>query len=147
MRILFLPSYLYDMKRALLLLFFSIKTCFAQTTVSPLTQGIWRAELQINDTFRYPSILSTSEGLEIMNGRERLPVNEYSLVGDTLVIRFPVFDAEVRCRYTADSLNGFFLNHARKTQNVVPFRAAAGQDFDSRIVPNVLSRISAEDGR
>ena len=130
MRMLFLPSYLYDMKRALLLLFFSINTCFAQTTVSPLTQGIWRAELQINDTLSLPfNFLSTSEGLEIMNGRERLPVNEYSLVGDTLVIRFPVFDAEVRCRYTADSLNGFFLNHARKTLNVVPFRAAAGQGF------------------
>lgn len=97
---------------------------------NPLRSGIWRAELQINDTLSLPfTFLSSEHTIELMNGRERLPVNEISFAGDSVFLRFPVFDAEIRCRQVGDSLNGLFLNHARKTRNVIPFRASAGQGF------------------
>lgn len=118
------------MKRVLLLFFLGINGCSAQTAANPLLLGIWRAELQINDTLSLPfTFLVHDAGIDLMNGKERLPVNEIGTNGDSVFIRFPVFDAEIRCRYSGDSLNGFFLNYARKTHNVVPFRAAAGQGF------------------
>ena len=122
-------SYLYSMNRLrllaiLLLLFLNVRAG------NPLRTGIWRAELQINDTLFLPfTFLSSENGIDLMNGKERLPVNEISFVGDSVLFRFPVFDAEIRCLQLGDSLTGYFHNYMRKTKNRIPFRAAAGQGF------------------
>lgn len=64
-----------------------------------------------------------SDYLEIENGTERIYVDEISKSGDSVWIRLPVFDSEIRCLYNSGQLTGNFINHSRKTNQVLPFRA------------------------
>jgi len=94
-----------------------------------ITKGIWRGVLQLNDSVQLPfnfELKSNSDYpyvIEIINGLERIQITDVKLRGDSIVFKMPVFDSEFRCKNYTDSLSGVWINHARKTKNIIPFSA------------------------
>lgn len=82
---------------------------------------------------------------EIINGDERIKVNEVYIVNDSMIIKMPVFDSEFRVKYGPQSMTGTYINHARKDKNIFPFQAEYGKSYrftEERITPvaNVTGR-------
>src|SRR5205085_9066414 len=98
-----------------------------------LFTGIWRAtlilpegELQFN--FEVKNVQNKTL-VEIINGEERIVVDEVSEEGDSVFFKMPVFDFEFRA-YTINGLmRGVYINHARKTNPEIPFEARYGEQF------------------
>lgn len=105
-----------------------------QAQTAALKPGTWHGALALNDTTQLPFgfEVQSSGGktsLDIMNAQEQINVDEVSFAGDSVFIKMPVFDSEFRCKQkNASSLEGVWINHARKDRNVIPFKAAAGTD-------------------
>lgn len=93
-----------------------------------LPVGTWHASLQLNDSVVLPFNFEVhDDGWTILNARERILVTEISHAGDSVFIRIPVYDSEIRCRKNGDTLEGNFINHARTSLNVIPFSARPGK--------------------
>ncbi len=95
---------------------------------SQVKHGMWHGEFQLNDSVVLPfQFESRGNSLDFINARERISVSEITASGDSLFIRMPVFDSEIRCKLNGDSMIGQFINHARTSDNVVPFKASIGK--------------------
>ncbi|HEV7230763.1 MAG TPA: TlpA disulfide reductase family protein [Bacteroidia bacterium] len=93
-----------------------------------LKDGNWRAALRLNDSTELPFYFDAvytngSLSIEILNAKERIVVDEISLTSDSLNFRMPVFDSEFKCRNYYGTLQGVWINHARKDHNTLPFSA------------------------
>lgn len=90
-------------------------------------RAVWHGSLQLNDSTSlrfYFDLLQTKEpSIEIYNAEEVIRVNEVKVKGDSLLFRMPIFDSEFKLKRYPDSLTGSWINHSRKTKNVIPFRA------------------------
>ena len=107
-----------------ILLFFLPFCSFGQ-----LKPGPWHGELQLHDSVKLPVSFDVADhALQVINAQERISVTEITYADDSVFIRMPVFDSEIRCRINGDSLKGNFLNHARTNFNVIPFTAAYGRN-------------------
>src|ERR1700746_2737836 len=89
-----------------------------------MKSGTWRGVLTLNDSTGLPFNFEVKNELEIysvifMNAKERIVANEIVMKGDSVFIQMPVFDSEFRCRNLGDSLSGVWINHARKTNNII----------------------------
>lgn len=90
-------------------------------------KGVWRGALQLNDSTELTFNFEVKESLlEIINGEERIVVDEIQFVGhDSVSIKMPVFDSEFRMQMIGDTLmKGNWINYARKNKNVIPFFAS-----------------------
>lgn len=65
--------------------------------------------------------------ITIRNADERIVVDEIIVRKDSLIIRMPVFDTELRVKVRSDYWEGEWINHYRKDKNRIPFKAFAGQ--------------------
>src|SRR4051812_15468794 len=93
-------------------------------------RGMWRFVLQLNDSLELPFTAELNENaLQIMNAEERISVDEISYENDSIYIKMPVFDSELRAQFTDSTMKGNFINHARKNKNVIPFYADYGLGF------------------
>lgn len=125
------------------LLFFALNI-HSQTN---LQTGVWKGVLKLNDSTELPfnfEVKNISEKifLEIINGTERINVNEIYFHKDSVFIKLPVFDSEFRCLLKGDSLKGTWYNHSRKDKNRIPFIAKQGE---SRFITKPTDYISPID--
>ncbi|MBP6333972.1 MAG: TlpA family protein disulfide reductase [Bacteroidia bacterium] len=96
----------------------------------PLNEGPWRALIRLNDTTSLPFNFTVfSDHLEIINADEKIIVDEIKYSGDSVFIKLPVFDTEIRCQMGENLLDGQFINHSRPTNNILKFRAESGIDW------------------
>lgn len=92
-----------------------------------LLTGMWIGLLQMAGPelpFRFE--LTTSGGnphLIIYNAEERIDCDEFSMNGDSLFIRLPLYNSEFRIRSHHDSLTGVWINRGRKVPATLTFRA------------------------
>ena len=98
-----------------------------------LATGIWRATLSLPDgelpfTFELKNN-NNKYIIEIINGKEKIPVNEITLKEDSLFARLPVFDSEIKVKISQDEMNGEWVNYSRKTNQSIPFNAKAGISY------------------
>lgn len=120
-----------------------------------MKNGIWRAELTLSDSIQdTPKPLQNKECLltlpfnfefdnkdkpriNIINGEEKILVDEVHVSKDSINFHLPFFDSEVKAKIVDDStIAGTYINHARNNKNVFPFNAR----FDSgRFVPQSSS--------
>jgi thiol-disulfide isomerase/thioredoxin len=101
---------------------------FPVCVYSQIQKGLWQGEFKLNDSISLPVKFDVKgSSIEFINDRERIKVTEISYAGDSVFIRMPVFDSEIRCIMKGDSLFGNFLNHARTKDNVIPFIASYGR--------------------
>lgn len=132
-------------------LFFSLISFINVTEVKPagIQTGMWRGVLTINGgelPFNFEAKYAGSKlQIEIMNGEEKILVDEISLVDDSVIIKMPVFDSEFRLKYAPQMLTGLWINHARKANNVFPFKAEYGKSY--RFTPEALKPVDNISGR
>lgn len=109
-------------------------TAITSTAASRIKEGVWRGVLQLNDSmqlpFNFETVVSKSSiKIIFINAEERIEAKEVKRQGDSLLIKMPVFDSEFRCRIYEDSLQGNWVNHARKSRNIIPFKAFYNVDY------------------
>ncbi len=112
--------------------FFSfLLTCVCLlNSIASIKPGTWRGALLLNEkeSIELPFNFDVKqEGnktiIVIRNAEEKITIQEISRNDDSLNFLMPVFDSEFRTRNYGDSLVRVWINHARKEQNVIPFKA------------------------
>jgi len=117
----------YSILTFLLLSFFIVRTGWAAGPGLP--NGQWRAVLERKDghsiVFNFESKDSAGKKiLYIRNAAERLLVDDISYKGDSVVIRLPFFESQLRAVITAEgNLRGVWLKRGADSYQVVPFVA------------------------
>lgn len=94
-----------------------------------LVTGIWRATLSLPDAelpFNF-KVNDNAKGytIEIINADEKILVDEISFQGDSVFIKLPVFDSEIRTKVSDKQMTGNWINYSRKTNQLIPFNAKA----------------------
>ena len=115
---------------ASVLVFFS--ACQPKEEAS-LNSGHWRATLDLNGhplSFDLELLISpgtpTLEAI-IINGEEQITIPENRLTSDSLILRLPVFNTEIKASIIqGDSLHGFFYDYSRPNNYKIPFTAIYG---------------------
>jgi peroxiredoxin len=100
------------------------------STSITLALGIWRAVL-LTPGGELPFNFEVSKKAEaytitIINGDERLRLDEVVIKEDSVIARFPVYESELRLKIKGDSLSGVFINLTRQTHAAIPMLAKAG---------------------
>jgi len=113
-----------------------------------LITGIWRAVL-ITPGGELPFNFELDRNKEsytitIINGEERLKLDDVVVNGDSVIARFPVYESELRLKSKGDSLTGKFINLTRQTNAEIPMFAKAG---DKRRFTSTAKATNNPDGR
>ncbi len=96
--------------------------------------GMWRAVFVLHDGVELPVIFEVKQDdhghyeFVLMNGRERINVNEIAIHDDSITIKLPIFDTEISGTFNTNRIDGNFINHSRTTDNIIPFHATFGPD-------------------
>ena len=130
------------MKKIILFSLISI-TLNAQIHVN---EGLWRGVLTLDakKQLEVPFIFNVfyADGqptLTIFNGDEKIVVDESEMKDDSLFFKMPVFDTEFRCKVFPGLIQGIWINHSKKENNVIPFSAVFGQT--QRFRTAVITRV------
>ncbi|MEQ9581617.1 MAG: TlpA family protein disulfide reductase, partial [Arenibacter sp.] len=107
-----------------------------------LEEGIWLAELEVDDDQNLPfnfSLKNKGRGtyaIELYNADETIFIDEIKVKKDSVIIRFPVFEGYLAGKFTAKEIMGKFIKENEAT--VLPFRAVHGikERFKSDGIPN-----------
>ena len=128
--------------------FFSIISFLAHAQIQP-KKGIWRGVLLLNVeknrelpfNFEIKKIGGKTE-LIIHNAQERITVTEVISKKDSLNFKMPVFDSEFLCQLIGDTvLKGFWINHAKKENNIIPFTAIYGNSKRFLFLPSKANTV------
>ncbi len=87
--------------------------------------GTWRASLKLDDKHFLPFIFEIKDDstILILNAEEKIQVEEVAILSDSIRIKLPVFDSEIRAKVFNDKMQGFWLNNARKNDKKISFSA------------------------
>ena len=97
--------------------------------------GQWRALLVRNDgnDIAFNFDVKDSAGKQVLylrNAGERILVDEITHAGDSLFIKFPFYESQLRARVTPEgNLEGVWLRHLADSWLVVPFKAFYGEGY------------------
>ena len=122
-------------KIKLILSIFILTQIFGCTPNEP-NKGIWRGEIQLNENAEesvLPFIFEwyqNSEGNDeilIINAGEKIKVNEINFEGDSVFIKLPVFNDEIRASYeNSNLLSGRYIHTGSRSTYSMPFKAKYG---------------------
>lgn len=108
----------------ILLLFFASLPSFAQ---SNLSVGTWRAVIQAQgQEIPFNFEVSKKDGkqlINIINGKERLSVDEIVFFKDSVKIPLHIFDAQIVAKISEERLDGEFIKNTAKNDYHLPFSA------------------------
>jgi thiol-disulfide isomerase/thioredoxin len=116
---------------------------FQQLSAAPaFRNGQWRAVLTRKDgneiVFNFE--VKDSAGRQIMyirNAAERILVDDITFRDDSILIRLPFFESQLRARFTADgNLEGIWLRHLATDYQSISFRAWHDEDWRFPVVPD-----------
>ena len=103
--------------------------------VRTLRNGQWRAVLERADSnniiFNFEVKDSNAKKiLYIRNAAERLLVDDIAIKSDSILIRFPFFESQLRAVFVnEDELNGVWIKRLADKDQVMPFKAFRNQPF------------------
>ena len=102
--------------------------------ISAFKNGIWLAKLKTTSGAVIPFNfeLKDSAGkksINIINGKERFKVNDVRVVGDSVLIKMPLFDSEIRAQLKGNTLEGNWVRHLGTKNVLVPFSAQADVSY------------------
>lgn len=100
---------------------------------------LWRAMLLLHPGVEMPFNFAMEENhgrtrIVFMNGDERIIAEEVKVTDDSIFIKMPVFDAEIKAKILKFKdapvrMDGNFINHARTKDNIIRFTADANQNI------------------
>jgi thiol-disulfide isomerase/thioredoxin len=107
----------------------------ACTSKPEFRDGQWRAQLERKDgnnvVFNFE--VRDSGGKKVLymrNAGERIQVDSVSIIGDSVLIRFPFFESQLRGALTADgNLEGVWIIHLADSFRAMPFKAFYGENY------------------
>ncbi len=118
-----------------------------------LKNGIWLAKLKTASGQYIPFNfeLKDSAGrkqMTVINGKERFKVTDITVKGDSVLIKMPLFDTEIRAALKENVLQGNWVRHIGSKNILIPFSAEANASwrfFSSPAKPkfNISGRWSA----
>ena len=96
--------------------------------------GIWRATLKTSSAAEIPFNFelvdsSGTKFVTIINGMERLRVDEILFSSDSIFIKMPLFDSEIRAKNQGNILSGKWILHLADKDAVMQFDAKSGDDW------------------
>ena len=91
--------------------------------------GTWRATLKTQSGTEIPFNFEVKDSadqkfLDIINGEERFRVNEISLENDSLLIRMPLFDSEIKTVLKNGSISGQWIKYYADSIQTMQFNAS-----------------------
>ncbi len=98
------------------------------TTTIKLAIGIWRAFL-VTPGGELPFVMEISKNdsayvFHIANGPEKMLLDEVRMEGDSVFVRFPIYESELRLKVVnPNELEGNFINLTRTTNAAIPLHA------------------------
>ncbi|HET6253163.1 MAG TPA: TlpA disulfide reductase family protein [Puia sp.] len=118
-----------------------------------LRDGQWRAYLERKDgnnvVFNFE--VKDSAGRKILymrNAGERVLVDSIRMEGDSVLIRFPLFESQLRGALTADgNLEGVWIIHLADSFRAMPFKAVYGEGYRFAGKSSVKDTAASVDGR
>ena len=115
-------------------LLFLITVSSCKPSDQEMNAGMWRATLKTSSAAEIPFNfeLIDSAGvkyLNLINGEERLRVDEISFSSDSVFIRMPLFDTEIRAKNKGNILSGQWIIHLADRDAVMQFDAKSGDDW------------------
>src|SRR3984957_10714021 len=123
-------------------LFFSCQMAMAAGGPA-FRNGQWRAYLVRKDgnhiVFNFEVKDSVGKKiLYIRNAGERLLVDNITLAGDSVLIRMPFYESQLRAWLTPEgNLDGVWIVHTADTWRATPFRAMYGQSYRFAVDPRL----------
>ncbi|MFN7014002.1 MAG: hypothetical protein ACK4ON_07010, partial [Bacteroidia bacterium] len=114
-----------------------------ETENNDLPEGKWRGVLALSSEEKLPFIFEIHKNdlgttFEILNGEEKIFVDEIEINGNEITINLPLFDSQIKASYADKKMNGKWINNARKENNEIPFNAehAIDKRFNTTSKPN-----------
>jgi thiol-disulfide isomerase/thioredoxin len=104
-------------------------TGFVSAQGKTLQPGTWRGALRTASGPEIPFIFEVSgvpAKLTIINGGERLRVDDVLVKDDSVIIRMPLFDTEIRAAFMGNSLHGNWIRHLATQDTPMEFYAVPG---------------------
>jgi thiol-disulfide isomerase/thioredoxin len=135
-------------------LFLSLFTALAFTSctdkTNQLANGVWRGTLQTDNSVDIPFNFEIYDSLGVkqmafLNGKERLNINEIAETADSVFIKTPLYESEIRAVKTANGLRGKWIKHLPNKTISMPFMAESNQSF--RFVKEENSGVTNMTGR
>lgn len=89
-----------------------------------LENGIWRGVFKTDSAIEIPFNFEIYDSagtkqIAFLNAKERLNISEVSLVGDSVIIKTPLYETEIRAQLTGDGLTGIWTrNFPDKVQHM-----------------------------
>jgi len=126
-------------KKLILLLLISASA----TAQIHINDGLWRGVLTLDTKkqLELPFIFNVyyadgAPSITIFNADEKIVVDEIEVKNDSIFFKMPVFDTEFRCKFFPGLMQGVWINHSKKENNVIPFSAVFGQTdrFKARVI-------------
>ncbi len=98
-----------------------------------LTTGMWRAELNLQNQqlpFNFDIMHTPDSGYQayLINGEERLLLDEISVAGDSVFIPMNFFDTQIRAKIQGEKLEGYWTKNYAEDYTI-PFTARHGDAF------------------
>ena len=110
-----------------------------------ISSGEWRGSLIRKDEISIPFVfdIETKQSgviMSIINAEDTLRVNNFRLIGDSVLITLPFFDAEFMVKVSATKMQGRWTRHLPMGNTSIPFEASINQtrfDESHKITPNL----------
>ncbi|HCN82936.1 MAG TPA: TlpA family protein disulfide reductase [Sphingobacteriaceae bacterium] len=135
-----------------ILVAFALLTIISSCTNADLNNGTWRGILKTGSGAEIPFnfALSDSAGrklIYIINGDERFKVDEVERTDDSLIIKIPLFDSEIRSAIKNGKLKGQWIKRLANKDEIMDFAAEqeSWRFFDIPVKPkyNISGRWSS----
>lgn len=117
---------------------------------TPLLQtGIWRAELELQGQ-KLPFNFEVSEAdsgqyqVHLINGEERLLIDDVVVEGDSLIMPMSFFDTQIRAQIQGEQLSGYFIKNYAEDYRL-PLHATYDESY--RFVPGSNQKVEDFGGK
>jgi thiol-disulfide isomerase/thioredoxin len=113
-----------------ILIFFTFYSCTEEIKQTALKEGIWRAEIKMQNQilpFNFQVIKHGEEyNINLINGKkETIALDEVVVAGDSVFITLHIFDIDLRAKINGDTLNGLYIKNYKEDYRI-PFTAIHG---------------------
>ncbi|QBA64336.1 peroxiredoxin family protein [Muriicola soli] len=121
------------MKKSFQLLLLILIACSCkEKEEAVLNEGIWRAEMEVQDGQLLPFNFLLKKGefgysMEVYNAEETVKIDDFTLKGDSITIQMPVFDGYFAGIYAENLIEGEFIKD--DLERNVPFKAVYGDSL------------------
>ncbi|HLW50938.1 MAG TPA: hypothetical protein VKZ78_08190, partial [Sphingobacteriaceae bacterium] len=104
--------------------------------------GVWRGVMVTGSAVDIPFNFEVYDSagnkqVAFINGKERLNINEVSTSGDSVIIKTPMYETEIRAVLTEEGLRGEWIRTLPEKEQRMPFTAS----------PNTGWRFAARAGK